>query len=174
MVKIIRPILRRAFPRERLFQLLDSMRERPVIWVCGPPGCGKTTLVNSYLESRKIPCLWYQVDENDADAATFFYYLGQTEKPPAGGRQKTFPLFHSEYLEALPQFSQRYFENFYTRLKPPGVIVFDRYNKVPAGSPVHEIILNAVSVLPEGINIIFIGRSDPPADLIRLRSEHMM
>jgi ATP/maltotriose-dependent transcriptional regulator MalT len=51
------------------------MRERPVIWIAGPAGCGKTTLVSSYLEARGIPCLWDQIDQGDADPATFFYYL---------------------------------------------------------------------------------------------------
>lgn len=42
----------------------------------GPPGAGKTTLAASYLDSQKRPLLWYQLDEGDADAATFFHYLG--------------------------------------------------------------------------------------------------
>jgi len=37
-------------------------------------------MVNSYLESRKIPCLWFQAEEADADAALFFYYLGQAAR----------------------------------------------------------------------------------------------
>jgi len=75
MSKLARPILPDAFPRKRLFNLLDNMRRQPVIWISGPAGCGKTTLVSSYLESQKLPCLWYQIDEGDKDPATFFYYL---------------------------------------------------------------------------------------------------
>ena len=71
MSKITRPILTGVFQRKRLFSLIDRLQKQPVIWVSGPPGCGKTTLVSSYLEARKIPCLWYQVDEGDADPATF-------------------------------------------------------------------------------------------------------
>ena len=174
MAKVIRPILRRVFPRERLFKLFDGMRERPVIWVSGPPGCGKTTLVNSYLEARKIPCLWYQVDEGDADVATFFYYLGQAERRAGCKKREPLPLLTSEYLQGLPAFTLRYFGSLYTRLKSSGVIVFDNYHKVPPGSPIHEIILNALSALPEGINFIFVSRSDPPADLIRLHADQMV
>jgi LuxR family maltose regulon positive regulatory protein len=49
--KVVPPILKGVIPRTRLFGLLDNLRERPVIWVCGPAGCGKTTLVGSYLEA---------------------------------------------------------------------------------------------------------------------------
>ncbi len=84
MGKVTRPILKGIFPRKRLFSMLDGMRERPIIWISGPAGSGKTTLVSSYFEARKLPCLWYQMDEGDADLATFFYYLGQAAKkmPP--------------------------------------------------------------------------------------------
>jgi len=149
------------------------MRERPVIWISGPPGCGKTTLVNSYLETHKIPCLWYQVEEADADAATFFYYLGQAERRAGCKKREPLPLLTSEYLHGLPTFTLRYFENLYGRLKPPAAIVLDNYHKVPAGSSIHEIILNALSAIREGINLIFISRSDPPAALIRLRADYM-
>ncbi len=86
-----RPILRKAVSRERLFERLDRFQDGPVIWVSGPGGCGKTTLVSSYLQDRGIPSLWYQVEEADKDPATFFYHLGsafsrclsQTKKNPA-------------------------------------------------------------------------------------------
>jgi LuxR family maltose regulon positive regulatory protein len=174
MGNVIRPVLRRAFPRERLFTLLDSMRERPVIWISGPPGCGKTTLVNSYLETRKIPCLWYQVEETDSDAATFFYYLGQAERRSGGKEREPLPLLTSEYLQGLTTFTLQYFENLFGRLKPPGVIVFDNYNKIPAASPIHEIILNGLSAIRDGIHLIFVSRSDPPPALIRLHADQTM
>jgi ATP/maltotriose-dependent transcriptional regulator MalT len=70
MGKITRPTLPEVFPRKRLFSLLDQMRTQPVIRVSGPARAGKTTLVSSYLEARRLPCLWYQLDAGDADLAT--------------------------------------------------------------------------------------------------------
>src|SRR5215468_3238379 len=77
LAKTTRPTLApTTVARPRLFRLLDRARRKPVTWVWGPPGAGKTTLVVSYLQARKVRTLWYQLDEGDADVATFFYYLG--------------------------------------------------------------------------------------------------
>src|SRR4030042_7014548 len=187
MSKITRPILTEVLPRKRLFNLLDRMRKQPVIWVSGPPGCGKTTLVTSYLEARKIPCLWYQVDKADADPATFFYYLGQAAKNAAPRKRKPLPLLTREYLQGIPTFTLRYFENLFGRLNPPTtpriskggrkrgfVVVFDNYQEVAEDSPLHEILLNGLSRVPEGIHVILVSRKDPPPVFIRLRANDQM
>ena len=150
------------------------MRKRPVIWVTGPPGCGKTTLVASYLDARKLPYLWYQVDAGDVDPATFFYYLAQAAKRAAPRKRKPLPLLTPEYLQGIPAFTQRYFENLYSRLKIPSVLVFDNCHEVPPGSQFHGVILNGLSNLPEGINAILISRSDPPPIFARLRANEIM
>jgi LuxR family transcriptional regulator, maltose regulon positive regulatory protein len=86
-----RPILRQAVLRERLFKQLDRFQEGPVIWVSGPGGCGKTTLVSSYLQERGVPSLWYQTEEADKDLATFFYHLGRLLRPVSQNAKKTCP-----------------------------------------------------------------------------------
>ena len=53
IAKVTCPISTGYFPRHRLYRLLDRARKAPVIWITGPPGCGKTVLVSSYLESRR-------------------------------------------------------------------------------------------------------------------------
>jgi LuxR family maltose regulon positive regulatory protein len=174
MSKITRPILTEVLPRKRLFSLLDRMRIRPMIWVSGPAGCGKTTLVSSYIEARKLPCLWYQIDEGDSDPATFFYYMGQSAKKVSPRKRKPLLLLTSEYLQDIPTFTLRYFENLYGRLKIFSVLVFDNYHEVPVDSPLHGIILNGLSRIPEGINVILMSRSEPPPALIRLRANNLM
>ena len=163
-----------VFPRKRLFILLDQMRKQPAIWVSGPAGSGKTTLVNSYLEARRIPCLWYEVDEGDADLATFFYYLGQAAKKAVPQKRNSLPLLTPEYLPSIPTFTKRFFEKLYERLPIPSVVVFDNYQEVSAESSIHEAILKGLSNLPPGINAILISRSGPPSALIRLRANHLM
>ena len=149
MSKVTPPILTGVFPRKRLFDLLDRMRERPVIWIAGPPGCGKTTLVSSYLDARKLPCLWYQVDPGDADPATLFYYLGLTAREAAPRKRKPLPLLTPEYRQGMSAFILRYFEDLFARLKIPSIVVFDNYQEIPEDAPFHEIIINGLSRIPE-------------------------
>ena len=73
--KISTPILYAPVERERLFSCLDELSLHRAIWIGAPPGAGKTTLVASWLHSRKKSARWYQIDAADSDAATFFFYL---------------------------------------------------------------------------------------------------
>ncbi len=200
LAKISRPASSSIFPRHRLFRLLHRIHAQPITWITGPPGSGKTALVASYLDARKLPCLWYQVDEGDADVATFFYYMGLAAKKAAPRQRKPLPLLTPEYLPGILTFSRRYFENLFSRLNPFAhlessassrrmdtggrfkhkvgkgrfVIVFDNYQEVPEGLPFHEVLREGLSQVPDGINIILISRRDPPDAFVRLRANRLM
>lgn len=184
ITKITRPVLTGIFQRTRLFQEIESGRNRPVIWVSGPPGSGKTTLVASFIEAQEIPCLWYRLDEGDADIATFFYYMGLSVNRAAFLKGKSLPLFSQEHLNSIPTFAKRYFENLYSRFNPSEmkrrvkeninrrgfIIVFDNYQEVPAESTFHTVMREGLGILPEEINVIIISREIPPPQLVRLQA----
>src|SRR4030042_5012818 len=163
LAKISFPSSGKIFPRKRLSRPLDKAPARPVIFITSPPGSGKTSLVASYLNDRKLPCLWYQMDEGDADLATFFYYMGLAGRKAAPRYKKPLPLFTPEYGLGGPTFARRYFENLCSRLKPPYVLVFDNYQEIPSEPCILEIIRAGLSAFPENISSIIISRSEPPA-----------
>ena len=51
--------------RQRLFQLLDALMAKPIIWIGGAPGVGKTTLVASYIAARGIRSIWFRASRID-------------------------------------------------------------------------------------------------------------
>jgi len=165
--KITRPTPSGAVHRQRLFTLLDAGMERPVTWVSAPAGSGKSTLVASYLDARKLPCIWYTCDEGDADLATFFYYMGLAARRAAPRLRKPLPLLTPEYLAGIPTFTRRYFENLYNRIT---TIVLDNYQDIPVDAPFHEMIATGFAVLPPGVHVVVISRDEPPAALARLRA----
>ncbi|MDA8135452.1 MAG: hypothetical protein M0T82_12595, partial [Desulfobacteraceae bacterium] len=153
---------------------MDELRTKQVTWLSAPAGSGKTTLVGSYIKAGKIPCLWFELDEGDADPATFFYYLGEAGKKATPRKKKALPLFTPEYLMGINAFTVRYFEDLYSRLHKPCLIVFDNYHELPDDTPLHDVLHRAFSMIPAGIHAVVISRNDPPPAFIRLKAGRMM
>jgi LuxR family maltose regulon positive regulatory protein len=174
IAKITRPVLAGSYPRKRLFRLVDSARKQQVMWVTGPPGSGKTTLVSSYVADRRSPCLWNRLEQGDADPATFFHYLGLAAKKAAPRVRKPLPVLTSDQHPAVPVFAQRYFEALFSRLESGSVIVFDDYQKIPADSAFHAMLRDGLSLLPPGISVVLISREQPPPLFARLRASQAM
>src|SRR5512141_3047370 len=137
IAKLTRPCIEGIVERRRLFVRLDALAGQKIVWISAPPGYGKTTLVASWLDARKIPGIWYQADEGDSDLATFFSYLGIAAKHAAPRYRTPLPLFTREYLSGISTFTKRYFETLFSRLKPPFCLVIDNYQDVPAESRFH-------------------------------------
>lgn len=177
--KISRPRAGDIIHRERLFKLLDGGRRFPVTWITGPAGSGKTTLASSYLVSRKQPCLWYRLDEGDADVSTFFYYLSEAAKGAVLRKKKALPLLTPDYMVSIPAYTKRFFEELFSRFSHPRVpsrknndqgfsLVLDNYQDVSLRSGFHDVIIHGLDSMPGGVNIIVLSRSEPPAQFVRI------
>ncbi|MEE8055313.1 MAG: BTAD domain-containing putative transcriptional regulator [Gammaproteobacteria bacterium] len=174
LAKTTRPTLARVLPRKRLFSILDRGRQRPVIWVTGPPGSGKTTLIASYIDSKNLRCTWYQIDHGDSDVATFFYYMGLATADQIDAKTKRLPLFTPEYQRDLTTFTRRYFQTVYEQIESPFALVFDGYHDIPSQSALHDVMRDALSEVPPQTCVIVISRSDPPPAMARLRANSEM
>ena len=170
--KIARPRLNRPVPRPRLFARLDQLRGAAITWVAGPPGAGKTTLVSSYLAERALAALWYQLDADDADIATFFHYLGLAVQQAAvsGLRgSQALPSLTPEHLPGLMSFTRRFAEGIAAAISLPAVIVLDNYELLPEQAVLHEVLREFASSLPQGLSLVVLSRTEPPPACARLR-----
>ena len=160
-------------PRKRLFRLLDAAREQPITWVAAPPGAGKTTLVASYLEARKVPFFWYQLDAGDADPATFFWYLVELAAQLKRPKNDRLPYLTPEYLSDIPGFARRFFRTLFSWFPSGSVLVLDNCQEV-ANPIFHQILVEAANEAPEGLSIVAVSRSQPAADLARLKANRQL
>lgn len=157
LAKLSRPRLGRPILRSRLFARLDEARDCPLIWISGPPGAGKTTLVGTWLDARELPNIWYQVDRDDADASTFFYYL-KAAADRAASSGPDLRLLTAEFLNDVAGFGRRFFRALFSRLET-GVVVFDNYQDAGDQTLLHDILAAAAQEVPAGINLVVLSRS---------------
>jgi DNA-binding SARP family transcriptional activator len=176
LAKLSRPRLYDAVPRERLFTLLDAQADQGVVLVAAPPGAGKTTLVASYLESRGLGGIWYQVDAGDADPSTFFYFLGLAERALQRRSRKPppLPLLTPEYLADLPGFSRRFFRELFARVPAGTTLVFDNFQEAGDESALHAALVAGLEEVPHGMRVFLISRFPPPDRYARLAANRAM
>jgi LuxR family maltose regulon positive regulatory protein len=168
LAKLTRPKIHQVLPRERLFARLDAA-ERPIVWVVGPPGAGKTALVASWLQAHKVGGVWYQVDAGDRDLATFFHYLGRAV-PAARKKDAPLPPFTTEHAADPVGFARVYFRTMFERFKPPAAIVFDNYHELPGEAPLHTLLEAISKEVPERTLLIATSRGEPPPECAALRA----
>lgn len=167
--KTTRPALGAIVGRERLFARLDGAPGRTVAWISGPPGSGKTSLAASYAEARSLGCLWYQVDPDDADVATFFHYLGHAARKLEGARGRELPRFTPQQGPDVGSHARKFFRQLFARARAPLALVLDNLHAVPLESELHAVLEAAVSQVPKNCLVIVTSRSDSPASFARLR-----
>ncbi len=154
--------------RERLFTLLDEhYRHYPLIWVAGPPGAGKTSLIASYLAEQKQCTLWYHVDPGDADLATFFHYLAQAAQGAAGRKKLRLPALTPEFMADVPGFTRRFMRELWTKLPRPATFVLDNYQDLPAEAALRTVLPIALAEWPPGAMLVVISREEIPANWAR-------
>ena len=155
--------------RPRLLARLDRGVSGKLTVVCAPAGYGKSTLLGAWLARRGREAAWLTLDEHDDTLPTFARALItaiQTKAPTVG---RTALAFLNLPDPPSPSMLAVTLADELTTLADPLVIILDDYQRVSA-APVHELLSDLLSRLPNGVHIIVSSRTVPPLPLAALRA----
>lgn len=169
LAKLTRPKLHGALPRPRLYAQLDeAAAARAIVWVDGPPGAGKSTLVAGWLEARGRRHLWYQMDGGDALPATFAHYLRLAVQPFVRRRRSAPALFPPQPQQDLESFARAFFRDLFALLPADCVLVLDNFHEARAGVEQRAALAIGLQEMPEDRTLVVVSRSAPPPEFARL------
>jgi len=169
ITKITRPQSSFAVSRERLFGLLDNLKNKKLIWLTGSPGAGKTTLASTYIAERNLSHIWYQLDETDEDIANFFEYLKLAIQQNMSKFCTLLPAYTPQYQAGLPSFIRLYAEAIAEHINSPALLVLDNYEKLTSSAKLHEVIRELSCCLPSEIFVLTLSRAEPPSAFARMQ-----
>jgi len=157
-----------------VFAQIDADDSLPGLWISGPAGFGKSTLIATYLEARALPTAWLQLDAGDADASTFAHFLGATSASRAPRGNFALPVPTADDLRDVPAFIRRCFRALVVALDRPWVLVLDNIQEIDRAPQLHAGLAAALGELPEGTRLIAISRTPPPPEYARVLAAQQM
>lgn len=160
----------RVLFRDVLHQKIDKYIQTSGLWVFGPAGTGKTTLIRTYLQQRKISSIILNADTFGHDLETFLYTISRALEKSGLSAHSTAPTISCP--DSLPSrisaLVRLYFNQLYSQINTPTVFAFDNLEKIDNGSPILIALQNALEIAPEYIHFIFLSRRQPGKQFTRL------
>jgi LuxR family maltose regulon positive regulatory protein len=156
-------------PRQRLLNLLDRARNKPLILVSAPAGYGKSTLVSSWMAGLKSPRAWLSLSEADSDLVTFLSGLTaavRTISPEAFSRTRAL----LTGMETPPRLTlEDELIKELNRIDDPFILAIDDYGFIKEPQ-IHELLTRVLVERIPSLRLIIMTRRDPPLPLGSLRA----
>lgn len=71
----------------------------------------------------------------------------------------------------IAAFTRHFFETLYARMDVPAAIVIDNFQDAPEGSGFHDVIRNGLGLIPEGVRVFVVSRTEVPPSFISLKAD---
>ncbi len=163
------PVPRCYVPRPRLHEALNRGAGVPLTTVVGPPGCGKTVAVASWLTRRpQGQTMWMSCDERDSQPVTFWRSLTE-------GLQRLWPDSWLDVRDLLDEDRPSLRDvavaaaNELDALGEPVTIVIDDFH---VAREANASVALAIEALPRSTRLVLVSRADPALPLHRMRVQH--
>jgi LuxR family transcriptional regulator, maltose regulon positive regulatory protein len=159
--------------RRRLFKRMEAASKAGVIAIIGPPASGKTFLAASWLcldwvVQRTGRAIWYQADDADEDIAAFFQLVGSALAEQLRDNEEPLPAYTPEAFSQLKSFSAHWFRTLFKGgTRPPILFVIDDLHRLPADSPLAQVLLELAKALGPQDRLIFLSRVVLPSAIRR-------
>jgi LuxR family transcriptional regulator, maltose regulon positive regulatory protein len=168
--KLHRPLIRPGtVRRSSLVERLARSGPCPVVSVVAPGGYGKTTLLSQWAESSGQAFAWVSVDEADNDPKVLLSYVAEALDAVEPIDERVFAALASP-ASSVPGSVVPRLGSAFSSMTSPVVLVLDDVHVL------HNLeCRSALSVLadhvPDGSQLVFAGRAQPPLRVARLRAE---
>jgi ATP/maltotriose-dependent transcriptional regulator MalT len=156
--KLSRPTIRDHVRRDVLLRELGRAQNSTALtWVMGLPGSGKTSAVARWVQESGRDCIWYRLEESDADMAELLHSIAK-----AVGPRLALPVWSPENQMDMGLFAQQFFS---VLAKAPLTLVLDDCHRVPDSAALLAAMAHVQRVCGDHLRCILISRRAPPAVL---------
>ena len=167
------PVDRDHLHRDHLLDRLNQRRHRPLVLVSAPAGYGKSTLVSCWLEACKMPSTWLSLDESDSDLRLFLsYFITAIQRIFPSACHQTLSMLKTAHLPPISVLAGSLL-NELDQIENEFILVLDDYHLIRDRS-VHGLITKILEHPSAFLNLVIIGRRDPPLPLASLRARGQM
>ncbi|MEZ4768275.1 MAG: LuxR C-terminal-related transcriptional regulator [Caldilineales bacterium] len=168
--KLYKPVVSQdLIARPRLFAMLDHGRRRPITLVSAPAGYGKTTLVGSWLDARRLPSSWISLDGKDNDLRVFLGYFIEAVKSQYPSSLPRTEMIVSGPVLPAPEIIADCLVGELNALDDECILVLDDLHLL-RDLHIHALLDMLLRFPPRSLHLVLITRQDPPLPLGKLRA----
>jgi len=159
--------------RSALLSLLYKNRKKKLFLICAGAGYGKTTLVSQFITRKNIRCMYYQLDEDDAEPATFISYILtglQNIAPRFGKKISSLSEFFNHFTRYKEIIIGTLLNEMVEQFKSDVYIILEDYHALKKPDFIDTILDYMLDHMPPKLHIVITSRTIPGFQLSKLKA----